>query len=126
MRAQILYGLLVATALILPRFAAAEPPAHAPAHGYRAQQKASERAPAKGGIEVIFDSERGIQVAVGLPDVLYHNGHYYRERDGRWEISLSGDAGWRISVASKIPGAVVDARKKSYPGPAKKRHRKHK
>jgi hypothetical protein len=126
MRAQTLLGLLAAAALIFPGFAAAEPPAHAPAHGYRAKQKASEPAPRKGGVEVVFDSERGIQVAVGLPDVFFHAGHYYRERDGRWEVSLSGDSGWRISVASEIPGVVVDARKKPHPGPAKRKPAKHK
>ncbi len=125
MKTQIVVCLFVAAALILPQFAAAEPPAHAPAHGYRAKKKASEPAPRKAGIEVIFDSERGIHVAVGLPDVLFHDGHYYRERDGRWEISLSGEGGWRISVASKIPGVVVGARKKSHPGPAKRKHGRH-
>ena len=69
-----------------PQFAAADPPAHAPAHGYRAKHDAPRAAPpAKGGIEVIFDSDLGIHVAVGLPDIHFYSGRYYRERDGRWE-----------------------------------------
>jgi hypothetical protein len=120
------FALFVAViALAIPQLAPADPPSHAPAHGYRAKQKqkAPERAPAKPGIEVVYDSERGVHVAVGLTDVFFHDGHYYRLTDGRWEISVSGDGGWRVSVESKVPGAVVEARKKkkSHPGPAKKK-----
>jgi hypothetical protein len=125
MRAQILLCLLLATALVLPQLAAAKPPAHAPAHGYRAKQKAPEPAPRKSGIEIVYDSERGIHVAVGVSGVFFHDGHYYREHDGRWEVSLSGDGGWRISVAADIPGTVVNAKKKSHPGPAKNKPGKH-
>jgi len=125
MRVQIFLCLLLATALVSPPLAAAKPPSHAPAHGYRAKQKTPEPTPKKAGIEVVYDSERGIHVAVGLPNVVFHDGHYYREHDGRWEISLSGDSGWRVSVASEIPVSVVDARKKSHPGPAKNKPRKH-
>jgi hypothetical protein len=113
--------------MMVPLLAVATPPAHAPAHGHRAKHKASAPAPApkKPGIEISFDSERGIRVAVGFPDIVFHDGHYYREHDGGWQISLSGDGGWRVAVESKIPGAVRDARKKSHPGPAKKKHGKH-
>lgn len=121
MRVQTILSLLVATALVLPQLAAAKPPAHAPAHGYRAKQKAPEPAPRKAGLEIVYDSERGIHVAVGLPDIFFHDGRYYRQHDGRWEISLSGDGGWRVSVSSEIPVSVVDARKKSHPGPAKRK-----
>jgi hypothetical protein len=126
MRAQILLSLLLTTALVLPQLAAAKPPAHAPAHGYRAKQKAPEPAPKKSGIEIVYDSERGIHVAVGISGVLFHDGHYYREHDGRWEVSLSGAGDWRISVAADIPGTVVNAKKKSHPGPAKNKRGKHK
>ncbi len=125
MRAQIVLGLFLATALVLPQIVAAKPPAHAPAHGYRAKQKTVEPAPKKSGIEVVFDSERGIHVAVGVSGVFFQDGHYYREHDGRWEVSLSGDGGWRISVAADIPGTVVNAKKKSHPGPAKNKLGKH-
>jgi hypothetical protein len=123
MRIQFLFSLLVAGVLLVPQLAMANPPAHAPAHGYRAKQKASEPAQKKAGIEIVFDTERGIHIAAGLPDVVFHDGHYYRERDGRWEISLSGDGNWRVSVASQIPGVVMNDKKKRHPGPAKKRKR---
>jgi len=126
MRLQTLLSLLAATALALPLPAAADPPAHAPAHGYRAKHKAPKVARPSGGVEVIFDSERGVHVAIGFPGVIFHNGHYYREHDGHWQISLSGDGGWRVSVTSKIPGAVVKARKIPNRGPAKMKGKKHK
>ena len=126
MRLQTLLGLLAATALVLPLSAAADPPAHAPAHGYRAKHKASKVARPSGGVEIIFDSERGIHVAIGLPGVIFHDGHYYRERDGQWQISLSGGGGWRVSATSKIPGAVAKARKIPHRGPAKMKGKKHK
>ena len=121
-------GLVLTTTLLMmmvPLLAVATPPAHAPAHGHRAKHKASAPAPKKPGIQISFDSERGIQVAVGFPDIVFHDGHYYRQHDGGWQISFSGDGGWRVAVESKIPGAVRDARKKSHPGPAKKKHGKH-
>jgi hypothetical protein len=126
LRIQILLAVLAVIAMSLPQFAAANPPAHAPAHGHRAKQSPAALAPQRPGVEVHFDSERGIHVAVGLPDVFFHDGQYYRERNGHWEISLSGDEGWQFSVSSKIPGAIVDARKKSHPGrSSKKKHSKH-
>jgi len=102
----------------------ATPPEHAPAHGYRAKQddakaKPTESEPRK-GIEVIYDSERGIYVGVNLPDVFFHEGRYYRESgDGEWQISLSGDGDWSVSVSSSVPDVVVKA-KRAHPGPAKR------
>ena len=115
-------GLTAALVLIAPQLAFATPPAHAPAHGYRAKQAQQAPAPAraKGGIEVIFDSERGIHVAVGLLNVFFHEGHYYREQDGRWQVSVSGDGGWSFSASSGVPEVVVKAKKHKHPGPAKK------
>ena len=74
----------------------------------------------KSGIEIIFDSERGIHIAVGLPNVFFHEGHYYREQDGRWQVSVSGDGGWSFSASSGVPEVVVKAKKHKHPGPAKK------
>jgi hypothetical protein len=126
MHATHLFTSLVAIVLLAPLSAAlANPPAHAPAHGYRAKAekpRTSDPAPRK-GIEVIFDSERGIYVGVRLPDIVFHQGRYYREREGRWEVSLTGDEGWRVSASGDIPTVVVESkkRKKHHPGPARKK-----
>jgi len=55
------------------------PPAHAPAHGYRRKQVA--------GMELVFDSGRGVYLVVGLTDHYYHEGYFYRLRGGLWEMS---------------------------------------
>jgi hypothetical protein len=122
LRSRSFSGLLAILFAVAPLSALADPPAHAPAHGYRAKHieeapKQPEAEPRK-GIEVIFDSERGIYVGVNLSDVLFHDGRYYRESDGRWEVSLSGDGGWSISASSSVPEIVVKA-KHAHPGPAK-------
>ena len=75
---------------------------------------------------VTYDSEGGIYVGVNLTDVLFHEGRYYRERNGRWEVSVSGDGGWSIKASSSVPEIVVKAKHK-HAGPAKaKKSWKHK
>ena len=147
------FGLVVVlTALLLPDAAWSKPPDHAPAHGYRAkhskhhkhkmlhqkhhhhdQQKVrhrrtreehgERRMPEGGGIEVIFDSERGVYVGVDLPNVFFHEDRYYRERSGHWQVSVRGDGAWRIAAEVPIPMSIVEAnsRMSSQPGPASPR-----
>ena len=49
-------------------------------------------------------------MGVDLPDVFFHDGHYYREQDGHWQVSLTGGGGWRISASGDIPDEVLRAR----------------
>jgi hypothetical protein len=78
------------------------PPAHAPANGYRRKQVC--------GFELIFDVGVGMYVAVGMTDVYYHEGHFYRCRGGVWEISLRGTI-WEVTVIDKLPpGLQVKAK----------------
>ena len=113
-------------ALSIPCLAAADPPAHAPAHGYRAKQKQRQKhtahAPApksaEGGVEVVFDSERGVRVAIGLPNVFFDGGFYYRQEGDAWEVSATGRDGWRVAVASRVPEAIRKAGRRENPGPA--------
>jgi len=112
---------LVAMILAAPTIAIAKPPAHAPAHGYRAKQGQSKSVPMpepRNGIEVVFDSERGIYVGVDLPNVFFHDGHYFREQDGHWQVSLTGGDGWTVSASAVIPAEVVKAKSAKQP-PAK-------
>jgi hypothetical protein len=125
MRLRTALGLSVAFALIIPCAASSKPPAHAPAHGYRAKQAPKAPAPAKGGVEVIFDNELGLHIAVGVPGVFVHDGRYYREQDGRWQVSLRGDGGWAFTASSGVPEIIVKS-KKRHPGPAKAKAKKRK
>jgi hypothetical protein len=124
MRLRTLLGLVTSITLFVgvAPLASADPPAHAPAHGYRAKGKGKAHVPVResAGVEVVFDSERGIHVAVGLPGVFFRDGHYYREHEGRWQVSLSGSGGWSVAASGSIPEVVVTS-KKRHPGPANAR-----
>ena len=79
------------------------PPAHAPAHGYRRKHVA--------GMELVFDSGRGVYVVVGLSDHYYHDGYFYRLRGGLWEMSLKHDGNWKAASQNSLPmGLQVKAK----------------
>jgi hypothetical protein len=76
------------------------PPAHAPAYGYRNKQVC--------GVEIVFDTGRGVYVVVGMPDHYYYDGYFYRLRAGVWEMSLKPDTGWaKVSIGSLPSGLQV-------------------
>jgi hypothetical protein len=131
-------ALFAALGLAAPVFA--DPPRHAPAHGYRAKHKhhkhkherhhhhhhdAHDRRdhdggghghdpiPGPGGFQVVFDPDRGVSIAVGFPGVAFHQDHYYRHHDGFWQRSLRADRGWeRVSV-----DATPDTIRRAFPRP---------
>ena len=108
--------------LLAPATAFSDPPAHAPAHGYRAKQKGAtpvSTPESRGGIEVVLDPGRGIYVGVNLPNVFFHDGRYYREHEGHWQVSTTGRGDWRVSASSGVPAVLVKAKGNSHPGPAK-------
>jgi len=79
------------------------PPAHAPAHGYRRKHAS--------GMELVYDSGRGVYVVVGLSDHYYHDGYFYRLRGGLWEMSLKPDADWKAASEKSLPlGLQVKAK----------------
>ena len=67
---------------------------------------------------MVFDSDLGIHIAVGLPGVFFHDGHYYREQEGRWQVSVSGDGDWGFAASLGVPEVVLKS-KKRHPGPAR-------
>ena len=127
MRIRTLASLVATFVLTTPMIALAKPPAHAPAHGYRAKQEQSKSASTsdpRSGIEVVFDSEREIHVGVSLPNVFFHDGHYYREQDGHWQVSVTGGDGWSVSASVEIPAEVVKAKGAKDSPPAKAKREK--
>ena len=72
------------------------PPPHAPAHGHRYKHRVK-------GVELVYDSGRGVYVVVGLPNHYYFDGHFFRVRGNRWEISLNTDSGWEPVYEDSIP-----------------------
>lgn len=98
------------------------PPAHAPAHGYRRKHVH--------GMELVFDSGRGVYVVVGHSDHYYHDGHFYRLRSSIWEMSPKPDGHWKVVSQKSLPmGLKVKAkstgnsRGKNH-GKAKGKHKK--
>jgi hypothetical protein len=111
----ILIAFLSAPLLAAPGLA--DPPAHAPAYGRRAKEQRAEKAPRpKEGVEIRFDSERGIHVAVGLPGVYFEAGSYYRHTDAGWQVSATGRDGWSLAAGSTVPEIV----RQTHPAPPAK------
>jgi hypothetical protein len=112
--------LLAGLALAVPAATWADPPAHAPAHGYRNKHKSHHHS---GGVKIVFDSERGVHVAVGFPDVFFHEGRFYRNVGGSWQVSLEVDGGWSVAASGSVPYAIHKTHK-HHPGPAKVKPKK--
>jgi len=109
---------IVLASLIMATTGFAEPPDHAPAHGYRAKHKEPSHPDQRplGGFEIVFDSERGISIAAGFPGVYVHAGEFYRQQNGIWQVSARADGGWKTVKAEATPDSVRKAH--SHPGPA--------
>ena len=96
------------------------PPAHAPAHGYRRKHAT--------GMELVYDSGRGVYVVVGFSDHYYHDGYFYRLRGGLWEMSLKHDSNWKVVSQNSLPmGLQIKAKTNSKgngKGKGKGKHKK--
>jgi hypothetical protein len=90
------------------------PPPHAPAHGYRHKHH---------GRDLVFDSDLGVYVVVGLPDLWFLDGSYYRWYGERWEIGIDIAGPWRLAPERSIPGRLREKRHPhgGPPGQQKKR-----
>lgn len=71
------------------------PPPHAPAHGYRHKHP--------DGIELMYQSHIGVYVVVGRADVYFYQGHFYRLRKNKCEMSLHIDGPWRAGYVEALP-----------------------
>jgi hypothetical protein len=70
------------------------PPPHAPAHGYRAKYQ---------GRDLEFDSNTGVYVVVGLPDLFWCDGWYHRRLGDRWQRSDDWNGPWYDSTWDDVP-----------------------
>ena len=95
------------------------PPPHAPAHGYRQKHQ---------GVELVYDSGRGVYVVVELPNHFYFGGHYYRHGETQWEIGVHVDGPWEVVAEESLPKGLRGKKGKGKPkgrpgkglGPGKK------
>jgi hypothetical protein len=88
------------------------PPPHAPAHGYRHKHN---------GIELVYDSGRGVYVVIGIPHHYYFKGHYYRLRETTWEMGIHIDGQWEFVSENSLPKGLRAKQKgkdksKEHPG----------
>jgi len=88
------------------------PPPHAPAHGYRHKYE---------GVELVYDSGRGVYVVVDFPLHFYFEGSYYRYHEPHWEVSVHVEGPWEsISEEALPPGLRVKGKgkgkSKEHPG----------
>jgi len=70
------------------------PPPHAPAHGYRHKQH---------GVELVYDSGRGVYVVVDFPLHFYFKGNYYRYHEPHWEVGVHVDGPWKLVSDGALP-----------------------
>jgi len=54
-------------------------------------------------VELVFDSDLGVYVVVGMPGHYYDEGHFYRLSGNRWEISVQPDSGWSFVADESLP-----------------------
>ena len=94
------------------------PPPHAPAHGYRHKHH---------GRDLVFDSAFGVYVVVGLRDVWFLDGHYFRIAGDRWEVAAAVGGPWRVAAAHAVPVRLYEKRHPhgGPPGHAKREKRGH-
>ena len=110
----------VCFAVAAPSISLADPPDHAPAHGYRKKTEKTHHQSEK--VEIVLDLERGVHVVVGIPGIFFEAGKFYRHFDGGWHVSAKVDGGWTVTAAGSVPHAI--AKTHAHPGPAKIKRRK--
>ena len=90
------------------------PPPHAPAHGYRHKQH---------GVELVYDSGRGVYVVIDLPNHYYFKGRYYHRGEIQWEVGVHIDGPWEFISEDELPKGL--RAKEKGKGKAKGKSKEH-
>ncbi len=85
------------------------PPAHAPAHGYRAKTPQ--------GVSISFDTGIGVYVAVDVPGLYWLDERYYRKGASGWQVSAYFAGPWAACAAGDLPTGLQS--QDSKPGKSK-------
>ncbi len=72
------------------------PPPHAPAHGHRHKHQRDD-------VELVFDSERGVYLVIGVPGSYFFDGVYYRRTSQQWQTAFTIEGSWDSIAQDKIP-----------------------
>lgn len=106
------------------------PPPHAPAHGHRRHRHTPPpHAAAHGyrhhvgeGLVLVFDAKLAVYQVDGRPDYYYDQGHYFRRKEGRWQMCRDIEGPWIAASKSHVPPKlVVKYQKKAHHKKDKKR-----
>jgi len=111
-------ALLIAMAFLVAPFCAtvvsADPPPHAPAHGWRNKQLKKRhhvfgerrhyaQGPDGTRVEFAWDDDSGVYVAVTLAKTFYSDGKYFRVRNGNWQIAPDLAGSWDRCSKAQLP-----------------------
>ena len=88
------------------------PPAHAPAHGYRAKHPTHD-------VEMTYDSNIGVYVIVEHDNVYFHDGLYFHWSSDSWYVSATL-TNWRVASATVVPKGLKGKYKQKRAKKAKK------
>jgi hypothetical protein len=61
---------------------------------------------------LVFASDLGVYIVVGVPNHYYWNGYYLRIDGDQWYASVNLDSGWKLRSDDSLP-------------PGMKKHKKH-
>lgn len=87
------------------------PPPHAPAHGYRHKHP--------DGVDLVYQSGIGVYVVTGYTAVYFYQGHFYRFRKNKCEMSLHIGGPWRKGYVEGLPREFQAQMSKSENGKGK-------
>jgi hypothetical protein len=76
------------------------------------------------GVEIVFDSSRGVYVVVDLPNHYYWDGYYLRIQNGSWYAATKLEGGWKARSSDSLPPGLRKKQakhkhSKEHPGKAK-------
>lgn len=92
------------------------PPPWAPAHGYRHKHQRAYQSREQ-TVDLVFDSNVGVYVVVGIPNYYYWDGAYLRLEAGHWWRAQYLDASWTPCPAEALPGNLRSKPVTRYRGP---------
>jgi hypothetical protein len=78
------------------------PPPHAPAHGHRHRHR---------GVELVYDSDCGVYVVIGLSSHYYSRDRYYRFGENQWEVGVSLKGPWKSISRNDLPKGLRNMKK---------------
>ena len=55
------------------------------------------------GVKLIYDFNLEVYAVVGMPELYHHRDNYYRENEGRWELSTSLGGEWNDVEIGTLP-----------------------